>query len=70
MKIISIQRNSQHLDVDREFAHYKFAIPEHEPIKLSNDLWLHSYRVTKYNESPCFADPDTEQDSFENEMYG
>ena len=66
--IITIQRSSQDIDVNREFAHYKFAIPEHQPIKLSNGLWLHIYKVTKYNESSCFSDLDVAQDSFEREM--
>ena len=47
--IKSIQTNSEILDVNKVFKHYKYAIPEHEPIKLSNNLWLHTYRLTKHD---------------------
>ena len=66
-KIISFQWKFQ--DFDASKMPYKYAIPEHEPIKLSNGLWLHSYRVTKYNDFEPAGDPDIEQESFNNEMY-
>ena len=67
-KIISIQRPTQNIDMEKEFRGYKYAIPEHPSIKLSNGNWLHTYRVTKYGQGP-HGDPDEEQDAFEREMY-
>jgi hypothetical protein len=49
-KIISLQLPTDEIDVNREFRYYKYAIPEHEPIELSNGMWLHTYRVTSYDD--------------------
>lgn len=68
-KIISIQTDSQDIDVETQFRNYKFASPEHEPIKLSNGKWLHSYKVTKYNDHDPHGDQDVEQESFEREIF-
>lgn len=67
--IVSIQRSSADIDVNSEFRNYKYAIPEHEPIKLSNGMWLHTYKVTAYNDHAPAGDEDVEQESFEREMY-
>jgi len=48
-EIVSIQRKERNLDVNEEFRFYKYAIPEHAPIKLSNGMWLHTYRLTPYD---------------------
>lgn len=66
--IVSIQTKSESIDVNQEFRHYKYAIPEHTPIRLSNGMWLHTYRVTKYNDYDPY-DIDVEQDAFYNEIY-
>ena len=49
------------------FRMYKYAIPEHAPIKLSNGKWLHSYKVTNYDED-MRGDLDEEQECFEREV--
>lgn len=67
-RIISIERSTQDIDVANEFRMYKYAVSEHEPIKLSNGNWLHVYRVTNYL-SGAHGDPDEEQSAFEKEMY-
>mgnify|MGYP001569855465 CR=1 FL=1 len=66
-KIISVERPTQDLDVEKEFRMYKYAIPEHEPIKLSNNNYLHVYRVTKYS-GGLHGDPDEEQAAYEREL--
>jgi hypothetical protein len=67
-KIISFQSITPEIDVNK--LPYKYAIPEHEPIKLSNGNYLLSFRVTKYfDNSPC-GDEDVEQNCFDNELYG
>ena len=68
-QIISIRRNSQSIDVDKDFANYKYAISEHEPIQLSNGEWLHTYCCTRYNDHDPHGDIDVEQDAFNNELY-
>jgi hypothetical protein len=68
-QIISVQTNQRDIDVNKDFAHYKFAIPEHEPIRLSNGTWLHTYRVTKYNDLSPIGDDDVEQRFFDEEMF-
>lgn len=65
--VISIQTGEE---FDVNTLPYKFAIPEHEPIKLSNGKYLRSYRVTKYNDHEPAGDADVEHDAFEREMYG
>jgi hypothetical protein len=67
-KIITFQWNSKDFDVNT--MPYKYAISEHPPIKLSDGTWLHSYKVTKYNDSEPAGDPDVEQEVFDNEMNG
>lgn len=68
-EIISITRDTETINVSSEFRHYKYAIQEHAPIKLSNGKWLHTYRVTKYKSFDPYGDGDEEQDAFEREMY-
>ena len=69
--IKTIQTNSPEIDVNVYFRDYKYAIQEHAPIKLSNGNWLHSYRVTKYQNDgmSLHEDMDEEQDAFEREMF-
>ena len=69
MSIITLRRPSNIIDVEKEFRFYKHAIPEHEPIKLSDGSWLHTYRVTKYNLDYAGGDIDEEQEAFDREMY-
>lgn len=67
--IVNLQLKEQYIDVNKVFAQYKYAIPEHAPIRLSNNMWLHSYKVTKYNDYSPIGDEDIEQDTFDNELY-
>jgi hypothetical protein len=67
-KIITIQRSSPDIDTEKEFRMYKYAIPECEPIKLSNGMYLHVYKVTQYNDQNPAGDEDEEQDAFEREQ--
>ena len=69
-QVISIQLKEQFIDVNKVFAQYKYAIAEHQPIRLSNGMYLHSYKVTRYNDHSPIGDIDVENESFENEMYG
>lgn len=72
--IKTYQTEEQHLDVNRWFADYKSAIPEHPPIQLSNGLWLHTYRLTPYNwdgGQPYLGEcREHEQEAWEREAYG
>jgi hypothetical protein len=68
--IKTIETKKYELDVDRVFAHYKYAVPEHDPIKLSNGNYLHVYRVTRYDDFDPQGDSDVEQDFCDREMYG
>ena len=69
--IKSVQLTERVIDVNDIFSEYKFAIPEHEPIKLSNGLWLHSYKVTPYNDDyMIYGDSGEEQDAMDREMHG
>jgi len=62
--IIQIQRPDKAIDINKEFAYYKYAIPECEPIKLSNGNYLHVYKVTKYSrDSYIYGDIDEEMDT-------
>jgi hypothetical protein len=67
-KIINFQHKDEFFDVNK--LPYKYAIQEHLPLKLSNKMWLHSYRVTNYNDQSQTGDIDVEEDCFNNEMYG
>lgn len=68
-QVVNIQLKEQYIDVNKVFAQYKYAIAEHEPIRLSNGMYLHSYKVTKYNDHSPAGDIDAEQDAFDNELY-
>jgi len=67
--IRTIQSNTECIDVNDVFRNYKYAIPEHAPILLSNGNWLHTYRLTRYNDVCPGGDPDIEQDAYERELY-
>ena len=67
-KIITLQLELRQPDISG--MPYKYVVPEHEPIKLSNGLWLHTFRVTSYDDQDPSGDPDVEQEAFDNEMYG
>jgi len=67
-KIISIQSITSEIDVNK--FPYKYAISEHEPIKLSNGNYLLSFRVTNYNDSEPSGDQDIEENCYYNEIYG
>lgn len=69
-KIITITRPSSEIDVNREFVNYKYAIPEHSPIRLSDGSYLHTYRVTRYNDFDPQGDQDVEDGFAEREIYG
>ena len=56
--------------INSMFRGYKYAIPEHPPIKLSNGQWLHTYRLTKYNDNNVTGDEDVEQDAYDYEQSG
>lgn len=67
-KIISFQAK-EYFDVNT-LKTYKYAIPEHEPILLSNGLYLYSYRVTPYDEyDAAYGDFDEECYAVEREIY-
>lgn len=69
-KIISIQRLTAEIDINKEFSNYRFALPEHPPIKLSNGKYLHTYRVTEYLDFEPAGDPDTEEEIRNIEIFG
>ena len=62
-RIESVELPYCDLDVNEFFKYEKYAIPEHEPIKLSNDNYLHTYRITSYESltSDPFGDFDDEE---------
>jgi len=70
--IISFHSPKNHIDKSStEYAQYKFMIPEHKPIKLSNGSYLHTFKVTEYNqEDKIYGDSDEEQECVDREMYG
>ena len=71
VKIISFQHKEQDIDVNDVLRQYKYAIPEHQPIWLSNGSWLHTYKVTDYSrDSYVYGDQDEEQECFEREVNG
>ena len=63
--IVTIQNKSRIIDKNKEFRHYKHAILEHEPILLSNGMWLHIYKVTEYDnlKNGFLDDIDEEEES-------
>lgn len=61
---------SDQIDVNNVFRNYKYAVPEMNPVKLSNGMWLHCYALTNFNDCDPAGDIDVEQDCFDNEMYG
>lgn len=63
-RIISIQMPIEVIDVNQVFRIYKYAVQEHLPIKLSNGMWLHTYRVTESEYDNPHGDSDYENDSF------
>jgi len=65
-KIITIQTKTWFIDKSKEFKNYKYAIPEHKPILLSTGLWLHIYKVTKYDDYNIAGDIDIEEEQFNN----
>ena len=66
-RIITFQSSEEVPNLEKYFRHFKFAIPEHPPIKLSNNRFLHSYRVTSYDTGP-YGDEDEEQEVFDQEL--
>jgi len=60
-RIISIQQPNPVIDIENTFSIYKNAEPEHEPIKLSNGMYLHTYKVTEFNYEYDY-EPTTETD--------
>ena len=67
--IITLIRKTKKIDVNEEFKFYKYAIPEHEPIKLSTGEYLHIYRVAEYDKQDCQGiDFDVEEEAFYREM--
>lgn len=72
-KIISIEHKDNTLNVNEVFKSCKYAIPECEPIKLSNGNWMHIYKVTPYGRETDenYNDIDEiEEDTFNRELYG
>lgn len=69
--ITTIQTKEKDIDVNKVFRQYKYAIQEHPPIKLSNGNYLHTYKLTKYQNDgmSLHEDMDEEQEAFEREMY-
>jgi hypothetical protein len=67
-KIISFQWKTQEFDVNK--MPYKYAIPEHGPIQLSNRMWLHTYKVSMYNDQDPSGDIDIENEIFNQELNG
>ena len=61
-RIISIQMPNECIDVNGIFKQYKYARQEHCPIKLSNGMWLHTYRITEYEYEDPHGDNDIEND--------
>jgi hypothetical protein len=63
-RIISVQQPTDAIDVNNVFRVYKYARQEHLPIKLSNGMWLHTYRVTEHDYDNPHGDEDYENDCF------
>lgn len=55
---------NEFIDVNGIFKQYKYARQEHYPIRLSNGMWLHTYRITEYDYEDTHGDSDYENDSF------
>ncbi len=66
-KIITFQAPSEYIDVNA--LPYKYAIEEHMPIKLSNGMYLHSYKVTEYGKDYAGGDFDEECEAYYNERF-
>jgi hypothetical protein len=66
-KIISFRSKEQSIDINT--LPYKYAIPERPSIKLSDNSYLHIYRVTDFNDYSPSGDEDIEQDCFERECF-
>lgn len=65
--IVTIQADSPTIDRERVFRHYKYAIAECAPLKLSTGKYLHVYKVTPYTmEENIYGDSDAEQDDMAN----
>jgi hypothetical protein len=62
-KIISFRSKEQCINAN--VLPYKYAIPERPSIKLSDNSYLHIYRVTDFNDHSPFGDEDIEQYCFE-----
>lgn len=63
-RIISIQLPTACIEVNNVFRIYKYARQEHEPIQLSNGMWLHTYRITEYEHDNPHGDDDIENDTY------
>lgn len=68
-RIVSFQRETASIDVNKEFTNYKYAKPEHTPIRLSNGKYLHTYKLTPYNDYSASGDEDIEAEAVERELY-
>lgn len=69
MSIIHIQTKTADFP-SRELRNVKRAIAEHEPIKLSNGTWLHSYKITQFEANDAYGDADEEQEAVNRELFG
>lgn len=66
-KIISFRSKEQSIDIN--ILPYKYAIPERPSIKLSDNSYLHIYRVTDFNDNTSSGDEDIEQGCYERECF-
>lgn len=64
----TLYTNSQEVDVSKQFGNFKYAVPEHEPIQLTNGMWLHTYRLTRYDDTSAGGDSDVEYDSWKENL--
>jgi hypothetical protein len=67
-KIITFQWKTEEFDVNK--MPYKYAIPEHQPIHLSNGMWLHTYKVSMFDDTNPSGDIEIENEIFNQEIHG
>lgn len=68
-RIISIQMPKEVFDVNSYFKHYKYIKQEHYPIKLSNGMWLHTYRIIDYDYDNPHGDTDIENQFYNDTQF-
>ena len=68
-KTVLFTRSGQDINLAKEFKHYKAAIRICPPKRLEDGGYLHTYRVTEYDDQDAQGvDLDEEQEAFNREL--